>query len=72
MIEYAVPLIIFVVITYILAKTKQETNKNVNKPTEVIKIVLPGLLISLLIFVFIKYKDHFFDDEPMMHGNFFE
>jgi len=64
---YILPLSIFIIITAVI----YHHYKNEKKKSPV-KIVLPGLITSILVFVCIKYKDHLMDDEPMMGGNYFE
>ena len=49
-------------------------DKNKSKPqTIIIRNILPGIVVSLLVFVIIKYKDNgIFNHEPLMSGNYFD
>ena len=39
----------------------------------VLRNILPGIMISLFVFVIIKYKDsEFLNPEPLMYGNYFD
>ena len=67
---YILPCLIFIVVTYILYHTSK--NKNKNETKEFIKLMIPGLVIGISVFLFMKYKEHLLNEEPMMHGNFFE
>ena len=72
MLLYIVPIVVFIIISlgmYIISN-----DKNKSKPkTVIIRNILPGIVVSLLIFVIIKYKDsEMFNPEPLMSGNYFE
>ena len=64
--EYIVPIIVFLVVYLVVYKLKEE-EKNVN-----IQAVPPALILSVLVFVLIKYRYNFFTYEPVMGGNYFE
>ena len=39
----------------------------------IIRNILPGMVVGLLVFVILKYKDsQIFNSEPLMHGNYFD
>ena len=41
--------------------------------TIILRNILPGIVVSLLVFVIIKYKDsQMFNPEPLMYGNYFD
>ena len=69
MLVYIVPIIVFFIISlslYFISNDK-EKNKNV-----LLRNVLPGVVVSVLVFVIIKYRETLFQGEPMMGGNYFE
>ena len=69
MLLYLVPAIVFVIISlsmYFISKDK-EKNKTKNI---VVKNILPAIVISVLAFVFMKYRDTI--SEPMMSGTYFD
>jgi len=43
-----------------------------DKENSKIQILSPGLIIAILAFLIIKYKDNLFNTEPMMAGNYFD
>jgi hypothetical protein len=45
-----------------------------NKPEKILtRNVFPGIIVGLLVFIVIKYKDSaVFNQEPLMRGNFFD
>ena len=50
------------------------TNKDKSKPNVIIiRNILPSIVLSLLVFVIIKYRDaSIFNPEPLMKGNYFD
>ena len=71
MLIYIVPIIVFLVMSigiYYLKNGQTEKKEDTN----VVFILIPSLVVSVLVYVFIKYKDHMFNSEPMMTGNFFD
>lgn len=66
---YIIPIIVFLSISisiYILSNSKDK-----NEPSNIfIRNILPAIVLSILVFYFIKYKDHV--EEPMMFGNYFD
>jgi hypothetical protein len=68
---YIVPIVVFLAISlsmYSLSKDK-EKNKSSNI---LIRNILPAIVISVLVFVFMKYRETIFNEEPMMGGNYFD
>ena len=72
MMLYVVPIVVFLIVS--LGMYMISNDKNKSKPkTIIIRNVLPGIVVSLLVFVIIKYKDsELFNPEPLMSGNYFE
>ena len=67
MLLYVIPLVIFVVLSYVLYYMN-EKKKNV-----VLKNVLPSALVSVLVFLIIKYNPSItMSSEPLMGGNYFD
>jgi hypothetical protein len=67
MLLYIVPIILFGIITGIMYKMEDDKSK-MNK----IKLVLPGVIVSVIVFFIIKYRDNLFNQEPIMGGNYFD
>ena len=65
-----VPIIVFLltssVFYYITKKDKEK------EPVNYLKIGAPGILLAVLVFLIIKYKDTFIQSEPVMTGNYFD
>ncbi len=78
MLIYIVPIIVFLVMSFGIYFLKKDTSKDTSskdaekKENNFVFIILPSLVVSILVYVFIKYKDHIFNSEPMMSGNFFD
>ena len=72
MLLYVVPIIVFLIVS--LGMYMISNDKNKSKPkTIIVRNILPGIVVSLLVFVIIKYKDsEIFNPEPLMSGNYFE
>ena len=72
MMLYVIPIVVFLIVS--LGMYMISNDKNKSKPkTIIIRNVLPGIVVSLLVFVIIKYKDsEIFNPEPLMSGNYFE
>jgi len=69
---YVISFIVFLIVScgmYFLSKDKDKS-----KPKTIFtRNILPGIVVSLLIFVIIKYKDsEIFVNEPLMSGNYFD
>jgi hypothetical protein len=48
-------------------------DKEKNKSSNIlIRNILPAIVISILVFVFMKYRETIFNEEPMMGGNYFD
>jgi hypothetical protein len=69
---YGVPVLVFIFTCIFLYTISNDTKKD--KPKNIIsKNVLPAIVLSLLIFIIIKYKDtDAFNSEPVMSGNYFD
>jgi RsiW-degrading membrane proteinase PrsW (M82 family) len=72
MFVYLLPLFIFIV--SIITLYYISTDKEKSKPNKILlRNVLPSIVISLLVFVVIKYRDsELFNPEPLMGGNYFD
>jgi len=72
MLLYVVPVVVFLIVS--LGMYMISNDKNKSKPkTIIVRNILPGIVVSLLVFVIIKYKDsEIFNPEPLMSGNYFE
>ena len=64
LILYGLPLLVFLIICMIMYKNNEKEEVNY------IKILLPGIVITVLVFLIIKYKENV--SEPMMNGNYFD
>ena len=67
---YVIPFVLFIVITLSLYFVSNDEDKKSAK--KIMKTSLPGLIVAISAFLFIKYKDNIFDDEPIMNGEYFE
>jgi len=68
---YIVPVVVFLVIS--LSMYSLSRNKEKNKSSNIlIRNILPAIAISVLVFVFMKYRETMFNQEPMMGGNYFD
>ena len=69
---YGLPILIFVVVSIIMYSISAVENKN-KFSTIFLRNMLPSLIIAILVFTVIKFKDsQAFNDEPMKMGNFFD
>ena len=69
---YVLPLVVFVVASSTMYCISTEEDKNTFSSI-FIKNVLPASVVSVLVFVIIKFKDTgVFNSEPMMSGNYFD
>jgi hypothetical protein len=71
MLVYVVPAVVFLIVSLVMYKISKDTKKSEPK-TIMIRNVLPGIVIGVLVFVFMKYRKTMFNSEPMMGGNFFD
>jgi hypothetical protein len=67
---YILPIIIFVIVSGVMYMISKDPKKNDIKNI-ITRNVLPGLLISITVFLIIKFKDNL-NNEPMMDGNYFD
>jgi len=69
---YIIPLIVFLITTgimYLLSNDPKKTDIDVI----LLRNALPGLVVGLLVYVIIKYKDSkLFNNEPLMPGGYFD
>jgi RsiW-degrading membrane proteinase PrsW (M82 family) len=70
--KYIIPVLITVIVSLFMYFISADEKKN--KPEKIIfRNVFPGIIVGLLVFVIIKYKDsNLFNQEPLMKGTFFE
>ena len=72
MFVYLVPIIVFIIsctLMYLVSNDKEKS-----KPRIIfIRNVLPSIVISLFVFIIIKYRDSgIFNNEPLMTVNYFD
>ena len=65
---YLVPVAIFLVMSIFLTFYDTDDKKNKNKIK--IKAIVPSFIVSVLVFLAIKYNE--MTHEPMMPGNYFD
>ena len=69
---YILPIIIFVIVSGVMYMISKDPKKNDIKNI-ITRNVLPGMLISITVFLIIKFKDaNLLNNEPMMDGNYFD
>jgi len=61
------PIILFIVTSYAMYTLSKDPDKK-EKP---IKFIFPGIIVSLVSYLALKYKDTM-GSEPMMQGSYFE
>ena len=66
---FILPIIVFVVLSSVCYYFNDTTEK---KTSDYLKIGAPGVLLAVLVFLMIKYKDTFIHSEPVMTGNYFD
>ena len=67
---YILPIIIFAIVSSVMYMISKDPKKNDIKNI-IMRNVLPGMLISIIVFLIIKFKDNL-NNEPMMDGNYFD
>jgi len=69
---YIIPIIVFVIVSVSMYLVSNDKNKS--KPSVIItRNILPGIVVSLLVFAIIKFKDsQLFVNEPLLGGNYFD
>jgi len=69
---YIVPIIVFLIVSFGMYSISNDKTKS--EPQSIfIRNVLPGIVVSLLVFVIIKFKDsQLFINEPLLGGNYFD
>ena len=69
---YILPIIIFAIVSGVMYMISKDPKKNDIKNI-ITRNVLPGMLISIIVFLIIKFKDaNLLNNEPMMDGNYFD
>ena len=69
---YSLPIIIFTIVSGVMYMISKDPKKNDIKNI-ITRNVLPGMLISIIVFLIIKFKDaNLLNNEPMMDGNYFD
>ena len=69
---YILPIIIFAIVSSVMYMISKDPKKNDIKNI-ITRNVLPGMLISIIVFLIIKFKDaNLLNNEPMMDGNYFD
>ena len=69
---YIIPIIVFLIVS--VGMYLVSTDKNKSKPSVIFtRNILPGIVVSLLVFAIIKFKDsQLFVNEPLLGGNYFD
>ena len=69
---YIIPIIVFLIVSVSMYLVSNDKNKS--KPGVIItRNILPGIVVSLLVFAIIKFKDsQLFVNEPLLGGNYFD
>jgi multisubunit Na+/H+ antiporter MnhF subunit len=72
MLNIIIPLVTAILVSITMYLISKDTKKN--KPEKiVIRNVCPGIIVGLLVFVIIKYRNSsLFNQQPLMTGNFFD
>ena len=66
---YGFPIFVFIVLSIVMYSISSEENKD----KIITKNILPSAIVSLLLFLIIKFKDSMmFNNEPMKTGNYFD
>jgi hypothetical protein len=66
---YGFPIFVFIVLSVVMYSISSEENKD----QFVTKHILPSAIVSILLFLIIKFKDsQVFNSEPMKTGNYFD
>ena len=69
---YLIVFIVFVITTTLLYGISNDPKKS-EVDVILLRNALPGMVMGLLVFVIIKYKDSkLFNSEPLMPGNYFD
>jgi len=69
---YIIPIIIFLIVSVSMYLISNDKDKS--KPSVILtRNILPGIVVSLLVFAIIKFKDsQLFVNEPLLGGNYFD
>jgi RsiW-degrading membrane proteinase PrsW (M82 family) len=70
--KYIIPVVISVIVSLFMYFISVDEKKN-NPDKIIFRNIFPGIIVGLLVFIIIKYKDsNLFNQEPLMRGNFFD
>jgi len=70
---FYIPVILFLVIALTMYFLESDTTKRNTMSFIGIRVILPAIVVALLSFVIIKYRDSsLFSQEKMMKGNYFD
>jgi hypothetical protein len=72
---FIIPIIVFVLtssVCYYFNSNSETKEGTETKYKEYLKIGAPGILLAVLVFLIIKYKDVIVHSEPVMTGNYFD
>jgi len=62
-----IPIVTFLVSSFVMYSLSKDPDKK-KKP---VKFILPSIIVSIVSFIALKYKDNM-SPEPMMQGNYFD
>ena len=69
---YLITLLVFLSVSSFMYMISNDPKKSKTN-TIILRNIFPGIVVSLLVFVIIKYKDsQMFNPEPLMYGNYFD
>ena len=69
MIEYIIPVIVFIVLSGIMYLVSEDPEKN-KLGNILLRNALPGIIVSVLVFFILKQSSSM--SEPLMTGNYFD
>ena len=67
---FILPSLTFVLLFSLLYYVSNEKDKS--KPKKMVKLLIPSVILSTLVFIIVKYKENIFHEEPIMTGNYFD
>jgi hypothetical protein len=72
MLKYIIPVVISIIISLFMYFISADEKKN-SADKIIFRNIFPGIIVGLLVFVIIKYKDsNLFNQEQLMKGTFFD
>jgi hypothetical protein len=70
--QFLLPFVVFLVTSVLMYTISADEKKN-ELGTIMLRNILPALILSILVFTILKFKDsQIFNHEPMMYGNYFD